>query len=149
MNPIESARLLSALVGSLIPGDDSWPAAEVVGVQALVAARMVDTLGEIALDELLASLAGYPELLDSREAKRVAAVARFEAAEPERFKWVCEAAFFAYYESPLVVRAMNALGIVYQLRPHADGYDLPPFDPTTDAPGHRRGRWIAVEPTAE
>jgi hypothetical protein len=56
---------------------------------------------------------------------------------------VRDATFFAYYECPLVVRAMNARGFEYKLRPHVEGYRLPPFDPARDTPRHGRGRWIA------
>jgi hypothetical protein len=80
--------------------------------------------------------------LDTDEPRQVAAVRAFEAADPTRFKWVRDATFLAYYECPLVVRTMNARGFEYKLRPHIDGYRLPPFDPARDTPRHGRGHWI-------
>lgn len=142
MTAIEHVRLLSALVGTLIPGDGAWPAADIVGVQAMLASRLVEARGEAALDELCRSLESYPGLVDPREAGRVAAVTAFEDAQPALFKWVRDAAFLAYYECPLVVRAMNERGIVYRLRPHVGGYDLPAFDPAADRPTHGRGHWV-------
>ncbi len=143
MDTVAAARHLASLVGTLIPGDGIWPAADVVGVQALLATRLVEAKGEATLDDLLAALAAHDTLLDPDPARREAAVTAFEAADPARFKWVRDATFFAYYECPLVVRAMQARGFDYKLRPHVEGYPLPPFDPARDAPRHGRGHWIA------
>ena len=145
--PVRAARLLAALVDTLIPGDEGWPAANVVGVQADLATRLVQERGEDALEQVLDTLnAEASALLSSDEPSRVAAIAAWEARDPALFGWVRDAVYLTYYESPVVVQAINAHGHRYKLIPHVDGYRLPPFDAARDTPRHGRGVWI---PTGE
>jgi hypothetical protein len=58
---------------------------------------------------------------------------------------VRDAAYMAYYESPIVVQAINAHGHLYRLLPHVVGYKLPRYDLERDAPKHARGRWIPTD----
>jgi hypothetical protein len=51
----------------------------------------------------------------------------------------------AYYESPLVVQAINAHGHPYKLVPHSTGFDMGRFDPEQDAPRHGRGGWLPTD----
>jgi len=144
--PVETARLLSALVDTLLPGDESWPSGATVGVQALVAARLVQERGDDAIDNLVDTLGDDAKaLLAGDEAARVAAVTAWEAREKDLFGFVCDAAYIAYYENPAVVLAINAHGHPYKLIPHIAGYELPRFDLARDMPKHGRGHFIPTD----
>jgi len=144
--PAIAAGLLADLADTLVPGDDHWPSAAAVGVQAALATRLIEERGEADLARLAQAIlqAGGP-LAGRPEAERVAIVQAFEAAEPELFGWVRDAVYFAYYESPFVVAAINAQGHPYRLRPHVKGYPLPRFDLVQDTPRHGRGRWLPTD----
>lgn len=146
MTPMDTTRLLAALVETLLPGDASWPSGAVTGVQSVLATRLVQERGEDALGKLVTALHPDAEaLLSGDEAARVAAVAAWEARDGELFGWVLEAAYIAYYESPAVVLAINAHGHPYKLVPHVTGYKLPRFEPEHDAPRHGRGFWVPTD----
>jgi hypothetical protein len=142
-----AARLLADLVDLLLPGDGDWPSGATIGVQSTLAVRLVEERGEPDLTRLAQAIlqAGGP-FADHPEERRIAIAQALEAAEPELFGWVRDAAYFAYYESPYVVAVINAQGHPYRLRPHVKGYPLQRFDPARDAPTHGRGRWL---PTGE
>jgi hypothetical protein len=143
LGAVDTARLLAALVDTLLPGDAGWPSASVVGVQAVLAARLAQERGEDALDDVVDALRGdAAALLGGDEAARVAAVAAWETRDRALFGWVRDAAYMAYYESPVVVRAINADGSPYKLVAHVTGYKLPRFDLARDTPRHGRGRYI-------
>jgi hypothetical protein len=145
-NAVDAAGLLAALVDTLIPGAAGWPAAATVGVQSMLASRLVQGRGDDALDTLLAALRPHaPALLSADEDARVAAVAAWEAGDAELFGWVRDAVYMAYYESPVVVLAINAHGHAYKLRPHVTGYKLPRFDAARDRPQHGRGTWTPTD----
>lgn len=149
MTEVEAARLVAALVDTLLPGDAGWPSGATVGVQAMLAARLVQERGADAFDTLVEALRpDAAALLAGDEAARVAAVAAWEARDNDLFGFVRDAAYMAYYESPAVVLAINAHGHPYKLVPHVAGYKLPRFDPARDAPKHRRGHWIATDAVA-
>lgn len=146
LGAVDGARLLAAVVGTLIPGDASWPDACVVGVQFEVAARLVEQHGEDALDQVIEVLRpDWDALLSGDEAARIAAVAGWELRDKDQFTRVREATYLAYYESPFVVQAINAHGHLYKLRPHVTGYKLPRFDPARDTPRHGRGAWTPTD----
>ena len=140
-----AARLLADLVDLLLPGGGDWPSGATVGAQSALAMRLVEERGEGDLAKLAQAIlrAGGP-LAEQPEERRIAIVQAFEAAEPELFGWVRDAAYYAYYESPYVVAVINAQGHPYRLRPHVKGYPLQRFDPARDAPTHGRGRWLAT-----
>lgn len=140
-----AARLLADLVDLLLPGDGDWPSGATIGVQSTLAIRLVEERGEADLMRLAQAIltAGGP-FADHPEERRIAIVQALEAAEPELFGWVRDAAYYAYYESPFIVAVINAQGHPYRLRPHVKGYPLPRFDPARDAPTHGRGRWLAT-----
>jgi len=135
--------LLADLVEVLLPGDGAWPSGRDAGVQHLLANRLIEERGRAALPTLAKALraAGGP-LRGLDETARVAVVQRLEAAEPQLFGWVRDAAYVAYYENPFVADAINQHGLRYELRPHIKGYPLPRFDLARDAPKHGRGRYI-------
>lgn len=146
MTATETARVVAALVETLLPGDDGWPPGAVVGVQATLALRLVREHGEDGLARLLASLGDAAATLrDGDAAARVAAVAAWEAREAAFFGFVRDAAYMAYYESPVVAQAINEHGSPYKLMPHVSGYRVPRFDPATDTPTHARGGYIPTD----
>lgn len=140
------AALLRDLVDVLIPGEGTWPPASVVGVQGVLAMRLLEALGQTGADELereLLSCGGPFDRLDADG--RVEVVRRLEASNPALFKLVRNAAYLAYYENPAVVRAIQGLGQPYQAMPGAKGYPLPAFDLEHDQPRHGRGHYIRTE----
>ena len=149
--PARIAAMLRALVDVLLPGDGRFPAASDAGTHGLVADRLVAQAGESALDDLAAALAacGGP-LAPLGPAERQAVVRRFEATHPEQFETLRTIAYLAYYESPAVVRAVRALGHVYNDAPQPLGYAMAPFDERdpAQAPAHRRGFYVGTEEVA-
>ena len=99
------ASLLRDLVDVLIPGEGPWPSASMVGVQGVLAMRLLEAQGEAGADELERALLEYGGPLAPLDAEaRAAVVRRLEAAEPGLFKLVRNATYLAYYENPAVVR---------------------------------------------
>jgi hypothetical protein len=146
ITPAASSALLADLIDVLIPGDESWPPARVVGVQAFVAIRLIEERGKEAFPRLMTALihAGGPlDRLD--EPARIGVVERFEREEPEMFGWLRDAAYIAYYENPFVAEVINAKGHRYELRPHLKGYPVSRFDPALHTPRHGRGRYIPTD----
>ena len=146
ITPKAAAGLLADLVDVLLPGDPSWPSGTAVGVQSLLALRLLEQKGKREFAKVAEALltAGGP-LTGHDEAQRVAIVQRFEANEPKLFGWLRDAAYVTYYESPFVAEVINAKGSTYELRPHIKGYAVPRFDLARDTPRHGRGRYV---PTA-
>jgi len=145
-SPVDAAEMLAGLVNVLIPGDTGWPSASAVGVQALLATRLIEELGRVQFERLFTALlaAGAP-FTGHGEDEQVSIARAFETAEPALFGWVRDAAYIAYYESPFVAAAINAHGHPYDLRPHLKGYALPPFDIERQTPRHGRGHYIPTD----
>jgi hypothetical protein len=144
---VRLATTLRDLVDVLIPGeDDRWPSASLAGVHGLLGFRLQETRGEGAVQELASALdrCGGP-LAPLDEAGRAAVVARLEREQPALFALVRNAAFLAYYESPAVIPAVQALGQPYRAIPYLDGYPQKPFDPDRDRPRHDRGRYVPTD----
>jgi hypothetical protein len=146
LTPASSCALLADFVDVLLPGDGVWPSARTVGVQAVLAPRLLEERGKAAFPKVMKALlaAGGP-LGPLDEAARIQVVERFEAAEPALFGWLRDAAYVAYYENPFVAEVINASGHVYELRPHLEGYPLPRFDLERNTPRHGRGRYVATD----
>jgi len=112
-------------VDVLIPGDELFPAASVVEVDRLLIERlpMLGDAEAIAhLEAALGDLAAMPP-----EAC-VAAVAAWEAADPEAFGRARTVAYLSYYAQPAVRDAIRRLGIAYNDAPQPAGYALAPWD---------------------
>ena len=123
------ASLLRDFVDVLIPGEGPWPSASMVGVQGVLAMRLLEVQGEAGATSSSGrclNVAGRWRL--SMPRRRAEVVQQFEPADPAFFKLVRNAAYLAYYENPAVVRAMQGLGQPYQAMPAAKGYPLPAFD---------------------
>ena len=150
-DPAQIAAMLKELVDVLLPGDGRFPAASDAGSHGVVADRLVAQLGETALDDLAQTVAacGGP-LGPLGSAARRAVVHRMEEAHPEQFETLRMIAYHAYYESPAVVRAVRALGHVYNDAPQPAGYAMAAFDDSDplQAPAHRRGHYVRTEDVA-
>jgi hypothetical protein len=147
VGPVAAAEL-ALLVDALLPGDELFPAATAVGVHKLLASRLEQLRGALALGELAGAIsdAGGPlGVLD--DVGRSAAVAKIQRRYAALFDDVLRVAFLTYYESPIVQDAIRALGFSYHAHPLPGGYAalIGRFDPTADAPTHGRGRYIRTE----
>ncbi len=143
--PKTIAAELAALVDVLLPGDDLFPQASAVGLQAVLADRLRALRGETGIDELLAALesCGGP-LHGLADMRREAVVGRFELDHANLFALVHAASYLGYYESPAVQTAIRMLGHPYHGVLLPDGYDVAPFDPEVDSPRHGRGWYKAT-----
>ena len=140
------ATTLRDLVDVLIPGGGTWPAASLVGVQGVLALRLMEIRGEAGPEELenaLIACGGPLAALDS--AGKVEVVKRLEETQPALFTLIRNASYLAYYENPAVVRAVQGLGMPYQAMPATKGYPLPAFDMEQDRPRHNRGHYIRTD----
>ena len=150
-DPAAIAAMLKELVDVLLPGDGRFPAASEAGIHGVVADRLVAQAGESALDDLAATVAacGGP-LAPLGPAERQAVVRRIEETRTELFETLRMIGYLAYYESPAVVRAVRALGHVYNDAPQPAGYAMAPFDERdpAQAPAHRRGAYVRTEEVA-
>ena len=149
--PAQIAAMLKELVDVLLPGDGRFPPASDAGTHGVVADRLVAQTGEAALDDLAQAVEACGGPLGPLSASERQEVARrFEAAHPEQFETLRMIAYLAYYESPAVVRAVRALGHVYNDAPQPAGYAMAPFDEgdSLQAPSHRRGHYVRTEDVA-
>ncbi len=147
---MKNSRDLQTLADVLLPGDDVFPSAAVVGAHGLLAERLRERLGIDAVAGVLAKLALAADghsLAGLDPAAQVAAVQRFAHDEPELFAAVRDILYFSYYQSPLVVAAIRDFGIPYNDAPQPLGYAMDPFDATLgqDAPSQPRGSYIPTD----
>ncbi len=147
--PKAIAAELVALVDVLLPGDDLFPQASAVGLQAVLADRLRARRGDAGIAELLGALEACGGPLHAlADDQRAAVVARFELGHAELFALVRAAAYLGYYESPAVQAAIRMLGHPYHGLLLPEGYDVAPFDPEVDSPRHGRGWYKATEDLA-
>jgi hypothetical protein len=129
------AQVAEAVVDSLVPGDDAWPAASATGAAAYLDAtaftspglrplllRALDSVSELARD------AGG-DLLELDANKREQVLASLEAADPSAFQMLLELTLEAYYRSDLIRRPLRERA-GYRTEIARDGVSLPPFDLT-------------------
>lgn len=144
-SPSRIAATLAALVDTLIPGDDTFPTASATGAHGLVANRARKQLGREGFARLVAFLDRDEPFAGASPATRANAVRRLEADDPELFVFLRFATYFAYYETPAVIAALQALGHDYNDAPQPLGYELPPFDPEAHLPKIPRGSYKKTE----
>ena len=113
------AHMLAALLDTLLPGGDGFPAA---GGLAGVGPRVADAARPV--------LALLPAGFAARDADAREAVLRgIEAEAPAMFGRLVTALYLAYYVQP-EVHAVLARDHGYAARPpQPAGHELPPFDP--------------------
>jgi hypothetical protein len=140
------AAELAALVDVLVPGDDAFPPASEVGVQAKLTDRLILMRGEGAVQALVEALAvaGGPLAGLDRDG-RTALVNRLERERPDEFLLIRNIVYLSYYESPAVHAAIRAMGFTYHAIPLPAGYDVGRFDPKTDTPQHGRGAFVPTD----
>ena len=131
--PSDIAVALVDLVDVLLPGDDLFPKASTIGLQALVAERILAQRGESGLDQLLDTIdaCGGP-LAELDQDRRADVIDRFEQGHEDLFTLLRNAAFLGYYQHPAVHAAIRAIGHPYHAVLLPTGYAVKPFDP-----GHR------------
>jgi hypothetical protein len=140
------AEMLRDLVDALIPGEGCWPAASIVGVQGILAIRLLEALGEDALTQIDESIGECGGPLSACDALgRAAILKRLEEMKPKLFATLRTASYFAYYESPSVIVQVRTLGQPYDAIPIRRGYDVGCFDMDRDIPRHDRGRYVATQ----
>jgi len=133
------AEDLEAFVDTLIPGDALFPSASQAGVHQVLAERL-RVYRTDSIDQLISTLDNNGSSFKAcSPQQRVRVVRRLERSEPEFFAFILSAVYLAYYQHPLVVRAIRWLGHEYNDAPQPAGYSMPVFDPQVDAPKHGRG----------
>ena len=120
------ANILADFVDVLIPGDDNWPSASKVGVQAVLASRLADLDREGDIDRIAGFIGAAGGFAGKSEGERTAIVANLERQHAELFTLVRQAIYLAYYESPAAAARIRSLGFSYKLRPHIGGYAMRP-----------------------
>lgn len=131
---------IAAFVDALLPGDEVFPSASVVGAHGVLVMRLRETVGPGAAEALAAAFVSRGGL-DAPEA----AAAAMEADEPALFDAAQTILYYAYYEMPAVIAAIRSLGIVYNDAPQPEGYAMRPFDPALDLPRQRRGHFVSTD----
>lgn len=131
---------IASLAETLLPGANGFPAASAIGLGPLLAERLRITDAALPM-RLRDALAAQPV---PPQSDWVEATRRLEATDPKSFDALRKYAYLTYYEQPSVIDAIHALGFRYNHAPLPEGYPDEPFDTATDAPTHRRGRWIAT-----
>ena len=140
------AAELAALVDVLVPGDEAFPPASAVGVQAKLADRLILMRGEGAVQALVEALAAAGGPLAGLDGgQREAVLTRIERERPDDFLLIRNIVYLSYYESPAVHAAIRAMGFTYHAIPLPAGYEVGRFVPTADTPRHGRGGFVPTE----
>jgi hypothetical protein len=140
----EEAAALGTM-DALLPGGCGFPKASETGMGTVLLDRLRRADATLPA-RLAAAVRAAGEAFDpGDEARRHAAAAHLEAAEPKLFCEVRKLAYLTYYEQPAVIAAIRALGFRYNDAPLPEGYPADPFVPERDAPRHARGRWTRTE----
>jgi hypothetical protein len=140
------AAELAALVDMLVPGDDAFPPASEVGVQAKLTDRLILMRGEGAVQVLMEALTAAGGPLDRLGCDgRVAVLSQIERERPDDFLLIRNIVYLSYYESPAVHEAIRATGFTYHAMPLPQGYDVGRFDPATETPRHHRGAFVRTD----
>ena len=123
---MNSEAKLAALLDTLIPGDESYPAPSAIGLsERLIAHRRFGSLTGPVLERL-------PEDFDALDNdRRAAAVAAVEADSGPAFSALLLGLYSLYYTDPLVLAVIARESGYTPRAPQPDGYALPPFDPAS------------------
>ena len=140
---IDEEKVLLGLVDTLLPGGAGFPVASATGMIRQVATRLC--LVDVNLLKRLAAMfaAGGRVPLDDSGWRDAAS--RLEVLEPKMFDEVRKYTYLTYYEQPLVIEAIRALGFHYNDAPLPAGYPNEPFEHARDTPRHARGRWLPTD----
>ena len=115
------AAELAALVDVLVPGDDAFPPASEVGVQAKLADRWTLMRGDGAVRALDrgAGRGRRPARPAGSATGAPRSLTRIERERPDDFLLVRNIVYLSYYESPAVHEAIRAMGFTYHATPAA------------------------------
>jgi hypothetical protein len=140
---IDEEKILLGLANALLPGGAGFPAASSTGMIQQLATRLslVDANLLKRLAVVFAARGGLPQ----DEFGWRDAASRLEALEPNIFDELRKYTYLTYYEQPVVIEAIRALGLHYNDAPLPAGYSNELFERARDAPTHMRGRWIPTD----
>ena len=137
---------LAALLEVLLPGDELFPCGSTLGIENLLAARLLESIAPADLDALTAALAaGSAPFASLSPADRVPVVTRLQREHPALFDQLMKIVYLTYYQIPAVQDAIRALGFAYNPTPLPAGYAVGRFDAERDTPRHGRGRFLATD----
>jgi hypothetical protein len=140
---IDEETVLLGLMDTLLPGGAGFPAASATGMTQLVATRLC--LADVNLLKRLAAIFAAWGRAPQDESGWHGAASRLEVFEPKMFDEIRKYTYLTYYEQPLVIEAIRALGLHYNDAPLPAGYPNEPFEHARDAPRYARGRWIPTD----
>ena len=140
---IDEEKVLLGLVDTLLPGGAGFPVASATGMIQQVATRLC--LVDVNLLKRLAAMFAAGGRVPLDESGWRDAASRLEVLEPKMFDEVRKYTYLTYYEQPLVIEAIRALGFHYNDAPLPAGYPGEPFEHARDAPRDARGRWIPTD----
>src|SRR6185437_13524092 len=107
----------------MLPGDELFPCGATLGIESLLADRLLESIAPAELDLLTAALAaGRPPFASLSPADRVPLVARLQRDHPGLFDQLAKTVYLTYYQTPAVQDAIRALGFAYNSMPLPDGY---------------------------
>ena len=139
---MDESEALVAMMDTLLPGGEGFPAASATGMLFVFAARL-RAVNKSLPSRLIGAVAAQGALPADADGWR-AALTRLEVVEPKLFEELRKYAFLTYYEQPMTIAAIRALGLRYNTAPLPEGYPTEPFEAERDAPRHQRGRWTAT-----
>lgn len=129
LDPVR-ARTLDAVIDTLIPGGDGFPAPSEVGVRRFIE-RYVTPPGQPEIwypflpdRKLTARLDALDGFVESAHDERARTLSQLERDEPGFFARLRDLVYQAYYSRPETVRAINTLpaGKDYRVSPQPYGY---------------------------
>ena len=133
----------AALLEVMLPGDELFPCGSALGIETLLADRLLESFAPAELDALTAALAAPFASLTPVD--RVPLVARLQREHPALFDQLAKTVYLTYYQTPAVQDAIRALGFAYNPTPLPAGYEVGRFDAARDTPRHGRGRFVATD----
>lgn len=146
MRVSSQSEQLGALLDTLLPGGDGFPAASTTPTLQLLQERwpMKYPAPTPDLAAILLLVSETASLTDMPDADRIAAVGSFHSRYPDLFAAFCRVVYLSYYQCGAVVAAVAAAGHQYHDTPLPTGYAVAPYDPAADAPRHARGTYLAT-----
>ena len=137
-----TSEFLSAVVDTLLPGDDDPPPLP-SGTDAAVATKLAEHLvagrdrarHEAVLQAIASAARGEEAFLRANAAERIASVRRVEAEMRGPFQALVALVLHDYYEAEAVLSAVGWRAEP----PQPEGHVLPPFDEALLEPVRRRG----------
>jgi hypothetical protein len=118
----QELRKTSALLDTLLPGGEGFPAARETGIDHVMMRQHADA------DWMRLLLSDLDDGFSDRSSpNRIEIVAALESSRPVQFQQFLAAAYGAYYTTPAVLAAISAK-TGYRHPPQPAGYAMPAFD---------------------